>query len=356
MTLGSSIIQPIFGAVADRLEMPWLMPGGLLLAGTGIAFAGVFDSYAITVAVVAISGVGVAAFHPEGARFANYASGSRRGQGMSIFSVGGNAGFALGPILVTPLVLLFGLRGTLALVVVPALGFVLLTAALPRLQAAKAAAGRRAKAAAAPPADDWNAFARLGGIVATRSGVYFGLQSFVPVWFVHHLSSSEAAGNTALTAMLVAGAAGTLVGGRLVDRVGRRAVLVGTMALQLPLLAAFVLSGSVLAGVLLAAIGFVTIMSFSVTVIMGQEYLPGRLGLASGVTLGAAIGVGGLAAVLLGVLADATGLPTVMWTIALLPIPALVLALTLPPTPQERAAEASATAPAQAGAPVATAV
>jgi FSR family fosmidomycin resistance protein-like MFS transporter len=77
-------------------------------------------------------------------------------------------------------------------------------------------------------------------------------------------------------------------------------------------------------------------MSFSVTVVMGQEYLPGRLGLASGVTLGAAIGLGGVAAALLGVLADAAGLTAVMWTIALLPIPGLLLALTLPLTPQER--------------------
>jgi FSR family fosmidomycin resistance protein-like MFS transporter len=350
MTLGSSIIQPIFGAVADRLELPWLMPGGVLLAGVGIAFAGVFDSYPLTVAVVAVSGIGVAAFHPEGARFANYASGSRRGSGMSIFSVGGNAGFALGPILVTPLVLLLGLSGTLALVAVPAVGCVLLATALPRLQAARAAAGTRAKSASAPPPDDWNAFARLGGVVAMRSGVYFGLQSFVPVWFVHHLLSTEAAGNSALTAMLVAGAVGTLVGGRLVDRFGRRVVLVTSMALQLPLLVAFVVSGSVLAGILLAGIGFVTIMSFSVTVIMGQEYLPGRLGLASGVTLGAAIGIGGVAAALLGVLADAAGLSAVMWTIALLPIPALALALSLPPTPHERARREAAASSAPAAA------
>jgi MFS transporter, FSR family, fosmidomycin resistance protein len=113
-------------------------------------------------------------------------------------------------------------------------------------------------------------------------------------------------------------------------------VLIGSIALQLPLLLAFLVSGSVVAGVLLAAIGFVTIMSFSVTVVMGQEYLPGRLGLASGVTLGAAIGLGGVAAALLGVLADAAGLSAVMWTIALLPIPGLLFALSLPPTPQER--------------------
>jgi FSR family fosmidomycin resistance protein-like MFS transporter len=352
MTVGSSIIQPLFGAVADRLEMRWLMPGGVLLAGVGISLAGVVSSYALTVLVVAISGLGVAAFHPEGARYANHASGRQRGTGMSLFSVGGNVGFALGPIFVTPLVLAFGLRGTLALVVLPAIVTVFLIRALPRLQSRARSAVRHASETGDLPEDDWNAFGRLGGVISLRSGVYFGLQSFVPLWFVHHLSSTEAAGNTALTAMLVAGAIGTLVGGRLVDRIGRRAVLLGSMAVQLPLLVLFVLSGSIVAGVLLAGIGFVTIMSFSVTVVMGQEYLPRRLGLASGVTLGAAIGVGGVAAVLLGVLADAAGLTAVMWTIALLPVPALLIGLTLPLTPQEREHREEAAKPSRAPVPV----
>jgi MFS transporter, FSR family, fosmidomycin resistance protein len=351
MTVGSSIIQPLFGAVADRLEMRWLMPGGVLLAGIGISLAGVVSSYALTVIVVAISGLGVAAFHPEGARYANHASGTQRGTGMSLFSVGGNVGFALGPIFVTPLVLAFGLQGTLALVVLPAIVSVFLVRALPQLQSRARSAVRHASETGDLPEDDWNAFARLGGVISLRSGVYFGLQSFVPLWFVHHLSSTEAAGNTALTAMLVAGAIGTLVGGRLVDRIGRRAVLLGSMAVQLPLLVLFVLSGSIVAGILLAGIGFVTIMSFSVTVVMGQEYLPRRLGLASGVTLGAAIGVGGVAAVLLGVLADAAGLTAVMWTIAVLPVPALLIGLTLPLTPQERVHREEAAKPSRAAVP-----
>jgi MFS transporter, FSR family, fosmidomycin resistance protein len=348
MTVGSSVIQPLFGAVADRLEMRWLMPGGVLLAGLGIALSGVFQSYGLTVLFVALSGLGVAAFHPEGARFANHVSGSRRGTGMSLFSVGGNVGFALGPILVTPLVLLLGLEGTLALVVPPAVAAVFLARALPKMHAAARDAGRRASRSGVELRDDWSAFGRLGGTIALRSGVYFGLQSFVPLWFVHHLDSTEAAGNSALTAMLVAGAVGTLVGGRLVDRIGRRAVLIGSTAVQIPLLLAFLVSGSIVAGSLLAAIGFATIMSFSVTVLMGQEYLPRRLGLASGITLGAAIGLGGVAAALLGVLADAAGLSAVMWTIALLPVPGLLLALSLPPTPQERSrrdAARSSTAP-----------
>ena len=113
-------------------------------------------------------------------------------------------------------------------------------------------------------------------------------------------------------------------------------MLVGSIVAQIPLLLAFMLAPSeIVAGVLLAAIGFVTVMSFSVSVVMGQEYLPSRLGLASGVTLGLAIGMGGIAAALLGVLADATGLETVMWTIVALPWLGLALAQTLPLTPAE---------------------
>ena len=232
--------------------------------------------------------------------------------------------------------LALGLSGTLAVAILPALAAVVLVIELPRLRARTADAARAVRHEAGGR-DDWGAFGRLTAAVSVRSGVYFGLQSFVPVWFIHHYGTSEAAGNAALSVMLVAGAAGTLVGGRMVDRIGRRRVLVGSMALQLPLLLAFMAAGGgVLAGGVLAAVGFVTIMSFSVTVVMGQEYLPHRLGIASGITLGFAIGVGGVAAALLGALADHAGLPAVMWTIALLPIAGTALALTLPETGQAR--------------------
>jgi MFS transporter, FSR family, fosmidomycin resistance protein len=331
VTVGSSIIQPLFGAVSDRLSLSWLMPVGVALAAVGIAGAGVTHTFALTAAVVAVGGVGVAAFHPEGARYANYASGTRRrGTGMSLFSVGGNAGFALGPVLVTPAVLALGLSGTLLVAVPPAVAAVVLALALPRLRARRAAAASAARGA--PPGPDrWGAFARLTGVISVRSGVYFGLQSFAPVWLIRHFGASTAAGNAALAGMLLAGAAGTLVGGRLVDRIGRRRVLLGTIVLQEPLLLGFVVApGGVVAAVLLAAIGFVTIMSFSVTVVMGQEYLPSRLGIASGVTLGFAIGVGGVAAALLGALADGAGLHAVMWVIAALPVAGVAIAATLP--------------------------
>jgi MFS transporter, FSR family, fosmidomycin resistance protein len=122
--------------------------------------------------------------------------------------------------------------------------------------------------------------------------------------------------------------------------VGRRVILVASMGALSPLLVAFLLAGRWPATALLIAIGFVTIANFSVTIVMGQEYLPNRLGLASGVTMGAAIGAGGLAAAALGALADHTSLTTTLWVVALIPIPAFLVALTLPPTAIDRRLQA----------------
>jgi len=347
-SVGSSAIQPLFGLGSDRLALPWLMPLGVLLAGLGVSLVGVCGSYAATAAAVGLSGLGVAAFHPEAARFANQVSGDRRGQGMSLFSLGGNAGFALGPILVTVLVLTLGLRGTLLLAVIPAIVAVVFAHELPRLRrvaAEKSAHVERSVAEEDRDPDDWNAFLRLGGVVALRSGVYFGLQAFVPLWFIHHLDTSEGAGNAALTAMLIAGAVGTYSGGRVVDRLGRRRLVVGSCALSIPLLVLLVLAPSPWsAGVVTALVGFVIILTFSVTVVMSQEYLPNRLGLASGVSLGLAIGVGGIVAALLGLVADAFGLTTVMWLIVAQAVPMLLIARTLPVTRAERRAQMASAA------------
>jgi FSR family fosmidomycin resistance protein-like MFS transporter len=160
--------------------------------------------------------------------------------------------------------------------------------------------------------------------------VYFGLVTFIPLYYVGVLHASKAFGNAALAAMLIGGAAGTLAGGPLADRFGRRPVLVGSMLLLPPLLVGFLVSGPVLAVMFAALTGATTIATFAVTIVMGQEYLPGRLGVAAGVTIGLSIGLGGVGAPLLGVLADAHGLRAVFELIAVLPLLALLLALALP--------------------------
>ena len=329
-TVSSSLVQPLFGIFSDRNPIPALMPLGVLLGGVGMALAGVAPSYPLIFASVVVSGVGVAAFHPEAARFANYVSGARRARGMSFFSVGGNAGFALGPIVATPLVLAFGLPGTLFLALPAALMAGVMVAETPRmLRLAPEPAGDKAQEVEAAQ-ERWGPFAVMVAVVAVRSFVYFGLVAFVAAYYERVHGASAALGNVALTVMLAAGAVGTLLMGPLADRFGRKAVLAWSMVVLSPLVLGFTLVGPYAGMALLALVGAATVGTFGVTVVMGQEYLPGRIGLAAGVTMGLSIGLGGVGAPLLGLLADAGGLRTTMLAVAALPVVGLALALTLP--------------------------
>jgi FSR family fosmidomycin resistance protein-like MFS transporter len=328
-TISSSVIQPLFGHLSDRLSLPWLMPLGPALGGLGIALVGLSSSYGLTFAAVLLSGVGVAAFHPEGSRFANYVSGARRASGMSLFSVGGNVGFALGPVLLTPALLAFGLHGTLLVLVPTWLMAGVLVVELPRLRLFRGdvVAGRVRRD---HEREAWGPFTVLALVIAVRSFIYFGLITFIPLYYIHVLHAGKALGGAALSAMLIGGAAGTLIGGPLADRFGRRTVLAGSMIAIPGLVIGLILSGQVL-GVLFAALtGAATIATFAVTIVMGQEYLPGRLGVSAGVTIGLSIGLGGVGAPLLGLLADAHGLRAVFEAVAALPLLGVALTLLLP--------------------------
>ncbi len=345
-TISSSVIQPAFGHVSDRLSLSWLMPLGPALGGLGVALAGLAPNYGLTFAAIVLSGLGVAAFHPEGSRFANYVSGARRASGMSLFSVGGNVGFALGPVLVTPLVLAFGLHGTVFVLIPTWLMAAVLVRELPRLKLFRTdVESGRVKSSAEHEA--WGPFALLAGVIALRSFVYFGMVTFIPLYFVDVLHTSKAFGNSALTAMLLGGAVGTLVGGPLADRFGRRTVLIGSMLILPPLIVGFLLSGPGLALVFGSLAGAATIATFAVTIVMGQEFLPGRLGVSAGVTIGLSIGLGGVGAPLLGLLGDASGLSAVFEAIAILPLLALVLTLALPQGRPAPRAGATARQPAR---------
>jgi FSR family fosmidomycin resistance protein-like MFS transporter len=327
-TISSSVIQPLFGHLSDRRSLPWLMPLGPILGGIGVGLAGLAPSYALTFAAVVVSGIGVAAFHPEGSRFANYVSGARRSSGMSLFSVGGNIGFALGPALVTPLVLVFGLSGTLLIIIPTSLMGLMLAREMPRLKRFRVDLNRSGAHHAG--ADAWRPFVRLALVIALRSFVYFGFVTFIPLYFIHDLHTNRGTAGAALTVMLVGGAVGTLVGGRLADRFGRRSVLIGSMLVLPVLIVGFLVSPPALAMAFAALAGAATIATFAVTIVMGQEFLPGRIGVASGVTIGLSIGLGGVGAPLLGVLADAHGLRSVFELMAVFPAAALLLSLTLP--------------------------
>src|SRR5437764_11718342 len=186
---------------------------------------------------------------------------------MSLFSVGGNVGFALGPVVVTPALLAFGLHGTLLVLVPTWLMAAVLVHELPRLKGFRTdvVSGRVQRG---DEHEAWGAFTVLAGVIALRSFVYFGLVTFIPLYFIHDLHTSKTLGNAALAAMLLGGAGGTLIGGPLADRFGRRAVLVGSQIVTPPLAVGLLASGPVL-GLLFAALaGAATIATFAVTIVM----------------------------------------------------------------------------------------
>ena len=228
----SSLIQPLFGAWSDRRGALWLLPTGVAVAGAGIALAAAAPAYWLVLVLVVASGLGVAAYHPEGSKFAAYASGERRASGMSLFSIGGNLGYALGPTVTTPLVLAFGLTGGL-LLSLPCLaiaGALLFT--LPFLGSFAPDPGRPQQFGGR---DRPGALVLLLGVIGFRSVAWFGLITFVPLWEVS-IGNSKSHGSHLLTLMLLAGGLGTLAAGPIADRIGRRPVVVASMLATGPLI------------------------------------------------------------------------------------------------------------------------
>jgi MFS transporter, FSR family, fosmidomycin resistance protein len=333
-TVLSSAVQPLFGWLADARSAPWLVPGGLFTAGLGVALVGVAPTYPLIVAAVLLSGLGVAAFHPEAARIARHAGGERRATAMSVFAVGGNAGYALGPLLVTPLLVVFGVPGAVLLLLPAVVVALALVVARRRLHAPVVTSSDDEAATSGGP--DWPAFARLTGVVVVRSMTFFSLVTLVPLFWVDVLGSSPAAGNAALTTVLVAGVIGTLTGGIVADRHGPRRVVVAGLVTSGACVAALVgLSGTgAVVAALLVGLGLGLYAPFGVTISLGQAYLFPRVGTASGVTIGLSMTIGGLAAPAVGALADRQGLATALLAVAIVPLLGAALAATLPPPPR----------------------
>ena len=330
-TVFSSLVQPLFGHFSDRLSKPWLIPMGVLVSGLGVAVIGVVPSYNLILLVVAASGLGVAAYHPEAARYANYVAQENKATSMSIFGAGGQIGFAVGPLLTTALVLSLGLKGTLALAFPTVLVGMILAWQVSRFSFFVERATKKGGPSAGAGHDQWAAFFRLSGVVFCRSIIFYSLNTFVPLYWINVLHQSNAAGATALTLLFTAGVVGNIVGGRLGDTFGLRStILSGVCGLSI-LLPLFVSTPNVLlANVLLVVIGLFHYITYSPVVLMAQTYLPNHVGLASGVTFGLAVTIGGVASPLLGLIADHHGIRAALWCVAFLPLVAIGLSLTLP--------------------------
>ena len=332
-TASSSLVQPLFGLWSDRRGALWLIPGGTILAAVGVGLAAVSPVYVLTLFLVLVGGLGVAAFHPEGAKYAAYASGRKRASGMSYFNIGGNTGYALGAFVTGVLVAALGLSGGLLAMVPVAVAAAFLLRLLPEFAALAPA---RAGHVDAEGEDDVHAMALLGGVIALRSVAWFTLLAFVPLW-VESLGHSKAYGNRLLFLMLLAGALGTLALGPVADRVGLRRTLVVTQALIPPLMLVFVYAGGVAGAVSLMLVGMCVVGTFGVTMVLSQLYLPRHIGVASGISIGLAMGIGGVAAVVLGAVADAIDLKTALTISAIAPALGVFVSLRLPrPAPLRR--------------------
>jgi MFS transporter, FSR family, fosmidomycin resistance protein len=192
------------------------------------------------------------------------------------------------------------------------------------------AAGEPVQLPGAAERNEWRPFGLAAGAATGRAVVGFALQTFVPLFFVAELASTEALGNAAVAGMLIASAVGTLVGGHLADRVGFRAVVVWTLALEIPLVFALPYVGTGGAYVLMVLIGMVGGANFYPLVVIAQNALPRYLGLAAGVVLGLAIGIGAGIVALLGVLADATSLTVALLVVGGAQVVSFLLAAALP--------------------------
>jgi FSR family fosmidomycin resistance protein-like MFS transporter len=328
-SLSSALLQPLFGAQGDRREAVWLLPVGLIVGGLGIAAVGLMRSYPLTLAAVAVCSAGVAAYHPEGARWARLAAGSRITSDMSIFSLGGGVGYALGPLLVAAALVPLGLKGTLLIPLVPLAAAAAVSVAVRRLGVRLPAHAQRRRLSVAQ-AQQWQPFARLLLLYCAANGVGIGLLTYVPLFLVHARSTSPGTANIMTSVLLAAAAAGTLLGGLAAQRLGRRFVLVLP---QLVLAPAIALLPSLSYGAmipLVIVIGVAMNTNMSIALVLAQEYLPARMGLATGLTVGLCGGAGGLIVAALGLLGDSAGPAAVLYVIAALPLVVAAVSATLP--------------------------
>lgn len=330
--VASSIIQPLFGLAADRFSKPWLLSAGLLTAGLGLGISGFCTTYQGIMVLAIVSGIGIAAYHPEAARLVHFAADHQKNTAMSIFGVGGNMGFALGPVFITTALVQWGLPGTVVLIVPVSIMALVMATRFSTFSKLSQASKHSPKASRHQPQEEnWWAFLRLTIVIVGRSIIFFGLNTFIPIYWATHLNQSKVAGSLALTFFAVSGILGNLVGGNLADRWGqKRVILMGFLGITLFLPLFIFIENAHLALLVMIPMGFFLYTTFSPSIVLGQSYLPRRVGLSSGITLGVAISIGGAATPFLGKIADVHGVWFAMAAAACLPIFFALMTMSLP--------------------------
>jgi FSR family fosmidomycin resistance protein-like MFS transporter len=328
----ASLLQPLVGLYADRRPTPLALPGGTLFSLAGLAILSIAHSYPVLLAGACLLGVGSSVFHPESSRVARMAAGSRHGLAQSLFQVGGNLGQALGPLAAALVVVRWGQSSLGAFALLALLsGAVLWNVAtwyrhhgLARLTAG---AGRKAGAVVLPRRAALGGVAVLLALIFSKYVYLASLTSYFTFYLIHRFHLSVRDAQLHLFVFLAAVAAGTVLGGPLGDRFGRKAVIWASILGALPFTLALPYADLFWTGPLTVAIGLILASAFPAIVVFAQELVPGKVGMISGLFFGFSFGMGGLGAAALGWMADVAGIEAVYRLCAFLPAIGLLAAL-----------------------------
>jgi len=330
----ASILQPLVGLYADKRPTPMALPGGTLFSLAGLMVLSTAHSYGLLLVGAALLGMGSSVFHPESSRVARMAAGRRHGLAQSLFQVGGNAGSALGPLAAAVVVVQWG-QSSLAFFAMLALlsGGILWNVAiwyrhhgLPRLHRARSSA---TAALSLPRGKVLGGIAILLALIFSKYVYLASLTSYFTFYLIHRFGVSVEAAQLHLFAFLAAVAVGTVAGGPLGDRFGRKYVIWFSIVGALPFTLLLPYASLFWTGPLSVVIGLILASAFPAIVVFAQDLVPGKIGMISGLFFGFSFGMGGLGAAILGEVADRAGIETVYGICAFLPAIGL-LAILLP--------------------------
>ena len=336
LNIVASLLQPVVGYISDKKPMPYALPLGMMSSFVGMAGLALAPQYWMILVSVIFLGLGSAVFHPEGSRVSFMAAGSKRGLSQSIYQVGGNSGQALAPLISAFILVPLGQKGAALFLVVAAVGIFLLSKISAwykkQLEEEKLSNRKRTLLSSLPALTKKQigvALALLMVIIFARSFYVTNMTNFYIFHLMKNYGMTIKEGQLIIFVFLALGAVGTLFGGPMADRMGRRNVIILSMAVPIPLclLLPYVPVWAII--LLLIAIGFFIMLSFSVTVVYAQELVPSKIGTMAGLTVGLAFGMGAIGAVVIGILMDYIGVYTTMIVVSTLPIIGLV-ALALP--------------------------
>ena len=335
----ASILQPLVGLYADRRPTPMALPVGTLFSLAGLAVLSVAHAYWLVLAGASLLGVGSSVFHPESSRVARMAAGGRHGLAQSLFQVGGNFGQALGPLAAALVVVRWGQSSLAAFALLALLsGAVLWNVAiwyrhhgLVRLKAARHAAA----AVRLPRGQTARSIAILLALIFSKYVYLASITSYFTFYLIHRFGLSVQQAQIHLFVFLTAVAVGTIAGGPLGDRFGRKPVIWFSIVGALPFALLLPHASLFWTGPLTIAIGLILASAFPAIVVFAQELVPGKVGMISGLFFGLAFGVGGLGAAVLGWIADLTSIETVYQICAFLPAIGFLTAM-LPNIEQQR--------------------